>query len=170
MDTTDRPDVASVLPRVRAVLERQPDVKFAYLFGSIAKGRGRERSDVDVALFLGDHLRHESTAGDEGETDGRGTAPADRGRRALALEGEIEKVLDREVQVAVLDDAPMPLIHNVLSTGIPVFARDEALRRRFYVDHARRYYDMEHARRLFDGYRARRLREGTFGGGTRDGS
>ena len=166
MNRSDRPDVALVLERVRSVLERHGDVRFAYVFGSIAKRRARKSSDVDVAVYLGDVRTFSDVSGSGNDF----TGPAARGRRALALAGEMERALGREVQVAVLDDAPMPLVHNVLSTGVPILARDEASRRRFYVDHARRYYDMEHARRLFDRYRARRLREGTFGGGTRDRS
>ncbi len=35
-----------------AVLERYPDVKLAYLFGSQARGTARTLSDVDVAILL----------------------------------------------------------------------------------------------------------------------
>jgi predicted nucleotidyltransferase len=122
-------------------------VEFAYLFGSVVKGRVRGESDLDVAVHL-----------PEGRT------AAGRLEHALALEGDLELETERPVQVTVLNDAPLELRHGVLSRGILVHVRDDASRRRFFVDTARHYYDMAPARAIFRRYQARRIREGTFGG------
>ena len=37
--------------RLTAVLSAQPDIVFATLFGSVAKGTARQDSDLDVAVF-----------------------------------------------------------------------------------------------------------------------
>lgn len=155
----------SLSENIRSALSRHADVRFAYLFGSTAKGEDRADSDVDVAIFLGSE-RDRRGVGSESEVADR----LDRARRALALEGELERALGRPVQVVALDDAPLGLVHNVLRSGRLVFSSDYQAYRRFFVSHARRYYDMEPARRVFDRYRKIRIEEGSFGGRGRDGS
>lgn len=149
---------------IASALASRSDVRFAYLFGSAAKGTARPDSDVDVAVFFGGDAE---PGGATGEADGD---RVDRARRALDLEGELERELGRAVQVVALDDAPLGLAHNVLRSGKLFFAADEEAHRRFFVSHARRYYDMEPARRIFDRYRKRRIEEGRFGGRGGDGS
>ncbi len=129
------------------VLASDANVQFAYLFGSVAKGRTRANSDVDVAVHLSG-----------GET------PSERLDQGLDLEGRLEEVTARPVQIAVLNDAPLELRFNVLHHGIPLHTRDPAARSRFYVETGRRYYDMAQARELFRRRQLERIREGTFGG------
>lgn len=147
--------VETIASPLRETIEGDPDVQFAYLFGSAAKGRFRTSSDVDVAVFL--------------DADRNDMPRADAAERALALEGRLEARLGRPVQVVVLDHAPPELIQNVLGPGRLLFSRNEAARVRFYVESGRRIYDRAHARSIFERYRARRIRDGTFGGRSRDG-
>ena len=146
----DRDEVVRVLADR---LASEPDVNFAYLFGSVAKGRTRGASDVDVAV----HFAHE---GDAEET----RTPSDRLDRALELEARLERAMGRPVQVVVLNDAPLELRYNVLAHGVLITAPDDHARRRFYVDTGWRYYDMAPARELFRRRQRERIREGTFGG------
>ena len=44
------------LAALRAVLEAEPAVRLAYLFGSVARGDDGPGSDIDVALWLGDEV------------------------------------------------------------------------------------------------------------------
>lgn len=141
------PAVDSVATRLQALLALESDVEFAYLFGSVAKGRPRAASDVDVAVHLGGH-RSRSRRVEQG----------------LEIEARAERALGRAVQVVVLNDAPLELRFNVLAHGILLSARDDAARRRFYVDTGRRYYDMAPARDLFRRKQRERIRKGTFGG------
>lgn len=129
------------------LLASETDVAFAYLFGSVAKGRPREASDVDVGVHLGE-----------------GGTPSERLDRGLELEGRFEEALGRTVQVVVLDDAPLELRFNVLHHGIPLRARDKGARTRFFVDTGRRYYDMAPAREIFRRRQSERIRQGKFGG------
>ncbi len=39
---------------IRRILEKEPSVVFAYLFGSYAKGTQDEKSDIDIAVYLAD--------------------------------------------------------------------------------------------------------------------
>jgi predicted nucleotidyltransferase len=129
------------------MLEAESDVSFAYMFGSFAKGHARSGSDMDIAVFLRDN------SGIEGRLS-----------RALALEGELERVVHRRVQIVVLNDAPLDLRRNVLGHGTLLCDRAPAARRAFFVETGRQYYDRAMAAAIFDRYRARRLRDGTFGG------
>lgn len=140
------PGVEVLRTELKELLASETDVEFAYLFGSVVKGRARAGSDVDVAVHL------------------EGDDPARRFDRQLELEARGERGLGRPVQVVVLNDAPLELRFNVLSHGLVLAARDDAARRRFYVDTGRRYYDMQPARDLFRRRQRERIREGTFGG------
>lgn len=145
----------ALIPSIKEAIQRDPEVLFAYLFGSAVKGRLRAPSDLDVAVFFG--------------AEGQGLSPADAAERALDLEIDLEARARRPVQVVVLDHAPPELVQNVLGHGRLLFSRDEEARIRHYVEAGRRLYDRAHARSIFERYRHRRIREGNFGGGSRDG-
>lgn len=132
---------------MREGLEKEGDVAFAYLFGSVVKGRTREASDLDVGVHLPE-----------------GWTPSRRLERALSIEKTLEERTTHPVQLTVLNDAPLELRANILQTGLPLHVRDGAARRAFFVDTGRRYYDMAPAREIFRRYQARRIRKGTFGG------
>lgn len=114
------PTLEEIADPMREVLSEDPDVAFAYLFGSVAKGRTRPSSDIDVAVCFGSGREsHERL---------------ELAERAIDLEGRLEGRLGRPVQVVVLEYAPPELVQNALGHGTLVFTRDEAARVRFYVD------------------------------------
>ncbi|WP_445324129.1 nucleotidyltransferase domain-containing protein [Pseudomonas sp. CBC3] len=49
------------IKQVEAGLRQHPDIKLAYVFGSVAKGTVRSKSDVDVAVY---GLTHDCRAAD----------------------------------------------------------------------------------------------------------
>lgn len=161
----ERTEAGELTEELRAALEARGDVAFAYLFGSHAKGTADAGSDVDVAVHFGGGGRTAYGRRRDETPDAR----TRRGRRALELEGELERRVGRTVQVVVLEDAPAGLVQNVLATGRLVHCADPGARKTHFVDHARRYFDLAPARRIFDRYRTRRIEEGAFGGGARDG-
>jgi uncharacterized protein len=100
------------------------EVVAAYVFGSTAKGTARADSDVDVGIIT---------------TAARGGTLASL---HLDLEGELERLLGREVQLVVLDRAPPDLVHRVLRDGILVCDRDRARRIAFEVRARNEYFDV----------------------------
>lgn len=112
---------------------RNAGVQVAYLFGSRARGGETERSDADVAVLL---------------DGGRGLLEqqrlADRLARALGV---------ADVDLILLDEAPLELRGRVVQEGRVLYSADEARRvafevltRSFYFDflptleaHTRRY-------------------------------
>lgn len=92
--------------RLRSLFASSPDVVFAYLFGSLARGKGGPLSDVDIAVFL-DPL------------------PDDSLNRQLLLADQVARALGvSEVDLVVLNTAPLPLAYRVLRDGVLLFCRD----------------------------------------------
>lgn len=108
----------------RFFVERAQDIVVAYVFGSVARGESRAESDVDVAVLFAE------------------TPPATLSGPALKLEGELEHALGKRVQLVVLNNAPVDLIHRVLRDGEIVFEADRSARIRFEVAARNEYFDM----------------------------
>lgn len=103
---------------------RHDDVVALYLFGSTARGTSRDDSDVDVGVLL------------------EAPAPRTLAGLKLVLEGELESVVGREVQLVVLNRAPPDLVHRILRDGRLLVDRDPSARIRFEVHARREYFDV----------------------------
>jgi predicted nucleotidyltransferase len=106
-----RTSIASIRDAIRAALAAQPDVAYAIVFGSSARGDAHAASDIDVAVGFGDHAR--------------------RHARRSALEiGSMVSVLEdavgRSVDLVLLDEASPGLAFRVFRDGEPVLVRDRA--------------------------------------------
>jgi uncharacterized protein len=135
MSATD----ASLAAQLAALLEAEPDVVVAYLFGSRARGTPRPGSDADVAVLLAD------------DTDPH------------ARQVELSAALGPEVDVVVLNHVPVALGYRVLRDGVLLVNRDDRARVRHWVRTVDRYLDSEPLRRvLADGLR-KRVEEDRFG-------
>ena len=108
------PELLDQLRRAaEAVFSLRP-VALAYLYGSQASGQATPLSDVDVAIV----------------TD-RELSPRDRLRLELTLETDLAAVLRHEVDVRVINHAPLLVRGTVVQTGIPLYVRDDAARVNF---------------------------------------
>lgn len=102
----------------------------AWLFGSVARGTAGPRSDVDVGVLYSDE------------------PPPGLAGLSLDLEGEIERLLHRPVQLVVLNRAPVDLIHRVLRDGKLLVDRNRSRRIAFEVRARKEFWDLEpHLRR-----------------------
>ncbi|MBC7227536.1 MAG: nucleotidyltransferase domain-containing protein [Thermoflexales bacterium] len=124
------------VPSLAEYFAAQPDVVAAYVFGSVAQGRARAGSDVDIAVLLAADL--------DGEA---------RFERRLRLGWEVESIIGRPTDLVVLNDAPPLLQHQVLKHGRLIFERDRAARVEFEVRAGKIYADLKpmydfHARDL----------------------
>jgi len=116
--------MVSLANSLTAFLDGRPELMAAYLFGSVARGTARAASDVDIAILH--------------ERDPPPTFEA----LSLDLEGDLERLLGRPVQLVVLNRAPVDLIHNVLRDGQIVLDRDRSARIRFEVRARAEYLDL----------------------------
>jgi predicted nucleotidyltransferase len=93
---------------LRDVLEADPRVTYALLFGSSVRGTTHDGSDVDVAIGL--------PPGTVMPVAALGTLIAD-----------LERAAGRPVDVVLLDEAPPALAYRVFRDGIMLFERDHAV-------------------------------------------
>jgi predicted nucleotidyltransferase len=94
-----------MLDALREVLEADPGVAYALVFGSLARGTARPDSDVDVAVAL--------------------FPGGSRDARALGgLAARLTAAAGREAHVVLLDEAPAPLAYRIFRDGRVLIERD----------------------------------------------
>ncbi len=130
---------------VRAWSE-DPLIAAIYLFGSRAEGRGGPRSDVDLAVVLGEGL----------------DADARWHKRLALLTDACQRLGTDAVDLVILEDARVPLGHRVLKHGRLLSDRLPRRRARVVEEVLRRYLDEAYLRRVLDMGLADRLREKRF--------
>jgi uncharacterized protein YutE (UPF0331/DUF86 family)/predicted nucleotidyltransferase len=97
----------AVLSETKAKLQRyaegEKSILLAFIFGSEAKGLEGEDSDLDIAVFL------------------KNKEEEDR------IWLEFSKLMDREIDLIILNDAPATLISNIFKTGTAIVVKDKKL-------------------------------------------
>jgi predicted nucleotidyltransferase len=130
-------DPAAIETSLEAFFQEDPRGAVAvYLFGSVARGEAGPDSDVDVGILFA--------------TDPPATLDAPQ----FAIEAQLERLLDRPVQVVALNRASADLVHRVLRDGRLVLERDRSARIRFEVRSRNEYFDIAPIRRLYRRYPA----------------
>lgn len=112
---------------VLGVLERHPQVRLAYVFGSAAEGRQTEESDLDLGVFF---------------------IPEAELHTYVHLKAELERAADRTVDLVDLSCAPPLLAHHVISRGKLVLCKDDDERVAFLTRIVAKYLDTAHLRRV----------------------
>ena len=94
-----------MLDALRGILDAEPGVAYALLFGSCARGTGRPDSDTDIAIEL--------------------TPGAARNVRALGgLAARLESAAGRPIDLVLMDEAPAPLAYRIFRDGRLLVERD----------------------------------------------
>jgi len=99
----------------------------AYLFGSHARGRAGPLSDVDVAVLL----------------TGRPNDDYCFDRRLEIMGGLMDILLAEDVDVAILNQAPLALRYRVVRDGVLLFCRDRQAMIEFCVRTVSEYLDFK---------------------------
>ena len=136
-----------LVARLRAELERQPDVLEAYLFGSTARGEAGALSDIDVGVQF--------------DAEVTGTSPA---VRAAELAADLGSALGTNaVEVVALNGAPPLLHHRILRDGVRLVARDVEAATRRAGEALSRYCDYQPQLEKIEAAHRRRIAAGEFG-------
>ncbi|WAM37231.1 type VII toxin-antitoxin system MntA family adenylyltransferase antitoxin [Caldicellulosiruptor acetigenus] len=94
---------------LKEYFEKEDNVIFAYLFGSYAKGKERENSDVDIAVYVNEEIANDS-------------------KKVLDFQikhmSNISDILKKEVDLVILNHASPLLRHEVISEGILLVEKD----------------------------------------------
>ncbi|MHA1770494.1 MAG: type VII toxin-antitoxin system MntA family adenylyltransferase antitoxin [Candidatus Thorarchaeota archaeon] len=94
-----------IIEAITEALKRADHVIFAYIFGSVARGQTHPHSDLDIAVFL-----------DKYNVD-----------EFLEILNNIADIVECEVDLVVLNDAPPLLRLRVVSEGILLFSKNKEL-------------------------------------------
>jgi predicted nucleotidyltransferase len=132
------------LAELQAYFAAQEDVVLAYLFGSRARDRAAPESDYDIAVL---------------------SQPAAPPTRRYQLASELSALLHgAQVDLIVLNRAPVELAYTVIAEGHRLFERDIASRVEFEAGVLSRYGDFVHTLRE---QRTELLRGGRYEAGVR---
>ncbi|MBI5234942.1 MAG: nucleotidyltransferase domain-containing protein [Deltaproteobacteria bacterium] len=133
---------------LKSALGKRSEIKFAYLFGSLAKGTAGRTSDIDVAVYVDDKaLKMEQGYGYKAEL-------------TTAL---MSALGTNKVDVVVLNVAKPFLRHQVMKNGKVILSNDAREAADFIVDTMRRYDDAKRLMAIQHHYMLRRIEEGRFG-------
>ena len=133
-----------LFPKLKDKLSFDNSILFAYVFGSYGKSRPGPLSDVDIGVFLKETENH--------------------WEKRLQLIEKITSVLKTdEIDLVILNEAPLSLRFEVIKTGKVLFSRDEDKRIDFEAMTYDFYCDTEQLRRFHQNAVLKRLREGRFG-------
>lgn len=109
------------------ILNKFPSVLSVYLFGSSVAGVQREGSDVDIAVTLDENL----------STD----AAMDLRFRLMDV---FENHFNRRVDVVIFNSASLKLIHQVLTHGVLIYAKEPERAQAFALRKRKEYFDFKY--------------------------
>ncbi len=136
------------ISKLAPLLAAKPEICFAYIFGSVAKGTAGKLSDIDIAIFV-DPLHKMPMTGYGYKSE---------------LSVELKSVLAREVDLVLLNDASTVLKYQVLKNGVLAYCRSDVERRDFHENTVKKYLDFKPLLKVQSDYLHKRLVAGTFGG------
>ncbi len=134
------------MKKVREQLKKDKGVMLGYLFGSYAKNTQNILSDLDFALLL-----------EEENEDLKNN------KKMEHLGKLIEIFKKNEVDLVILNDAPIFFQFVIIKEGKLIFSRDEKTRINYETSVIRNYLDIKPLHDYYNKYLLKRIDEGTFG-------
>lgn len=126
---------------MKDILESDPDVVFAYLFGSIAEGRKRVRGDVDIAVYLVESEMSFCL------------------RKEKELYSKMTSMLGRsDIDLIILNRTPTVLKYRALKTGKLLVSKDDKLRINYVTKVMLRYFELKRHIEEYDKELYKRIR------------
>ena len=123
----------SIERAVISCLGSRQEILTAHIFGSVASGRARPDSDIDIAVLVSEKIMR-----------------GDPWKYRLDLMARLMDVLKRDdVDLILLNEAPPLLAHRVLSRGKLILERSASARVAFQVRTVNRYLDTQPMRNLY---------------------
>lgn len=141
-------DLQPLLRKLGPYFESEHTVDVAYLFGSRAAGEEHQLSDVDIGVLLKERIPRSSYL-----------------ERRLELMKDLARIVQTdEVDVIILNEAPITLAYHVVKQRSILFERSPEVRVRFETHVIDRYLDSAPLRAVQLSYLKRQIREGSLFG------
>lgn len=109
------------------LFSRYPHILSAYLFGSTALGISNSDSDIDIAIRIDQSLASDSYF-----------------EFRIQLTDDLEKHLGCKVDIVVLNNASLKMIHQVIVNGRLLFSRDREKEQDYIVQKRKEYFDFKY--------------------------
>lgn len=132
---------------IKDFLYNREEVVFAYLYGSMARGKENKLSDIDIAVYI-----------DESKKPASGTF----GYRSELIT-ELQSLVKREVDLVILSEVSILLAVNILKNGKLLFTKSKKKRIEFHKNIMRKYLDFIPIYNLQEKYLKENLEEGRYG-------
>jgi predicted nucleotidyltransferase len=115
-------NIQGLLIHAQTYLQARKDVRFAYLFGSLAKRKPSDLSDVDIAVYLSED--------------------ADIVEKKIEILGKLIELLDTdEIDLVILNSAPLTLKMRILEAKQVIVDNAPFLRHAYESLTMREYFD-----------------------------
>lgn len=115
-----------LIKKLTAYFSDQDDIDIVYLFGSVAKGKERGSSDVDIAVLFSE-----------------GMPLLEKFERKLEIAGELEEMLGTEADVIDLEEADIYFVRQVMLNKKLLIDKNVHRRVKFEVNSRRIFFDMK---------------------------
>lgn len=109
---------------IKSYVAKEKDILCVYLFGSAASGKENKFSDVDIAILFDNSISRENYS-----------------QRALSVMDGLSSVLDRNVDIVILNTANSFLKFRVIKTGVRLYERQGRGSRLFEARSVIEYFD-----------------------------
>lgn len=120
-------EIEKIISLLREFFSKQLNIQLSFLFGSYVKGYLTSESDIDVAILF-DKAPDLSTL--------------------IELKSDLENILNKEIDIAILNTASPILKMQVLKNGRLIFKRDDKVYNKFFVNTINQYDDLKRVRKI----------------------
>lgn len=128
------PNILDKIPQLIDALQKCDDVIALFFFGSLATGKLKPLSDLDIALILDGSLSKDKLF-----------------NRELELISLISEELGtEEFDLIILNTAPMRFAHQIFRSGKRIFVKDQKKLTDFQEEVIKKYIDFKYYREQFD--------------------
>ncbi len=117
---------SEIITRLTDFFGKKSEGLLVFLFGSATSGKMAEGSDIDIGILF----EYQPDVYEINE-----------------LKSELNTILKRDIDIAVLNSASPILKMQVLKNGVLAFAKDKKIYNQFHVDTINQYDDLKQTRK-----------------------
>ena len=132
-----------IIEAIKEVMEKDEEILFAYLFGSVVHHHDVPEGDIDVGVYLRSSGMREFLRKEE-----------------ILTATLVARLHNDRIDLRILNVSPFLLLYSVIKEGVPIFVRDEPERVEFETRVMNRFFELkpyldEHRQMVVSWIRAR---------------